>query len=149
MEPVAEVSEVLPPSTTAETVLLKLEPQLDTHELASSTIEIPPSSVEESTPAPAPVASNASIPLDAPEPVVDETATTVVEKAEVAPNVDRKCYRARRPCYGNPVCECGDPEGCGCEGGNFECAAALLTDPQSMAASILFLLFLFFIPVSL
>jgi len=86
-EPVAEVSEILPPSTTAEAVPLLPEPQLDIDELASSTIEIPPSSVEPSTPAPAPVAADASIPLDALEPVVDETTTTVAEKAEVAPTL--------------------------------------------------------------
>jgi hypothetical protein len=86
-EPVTEVSEVLPPSTTTETVPLLPEPQVDIDESASSTIEIPPSSIEASTPPPAPVAADASIPLDAPEPVVDEPTTTVAEKVEVAPTL--------------------------------------------------------------
>ena len=62
-EPIAEVSEVLLPSTTAE---LKPEPKLDIDESDSCTIQILPSCVEESTPAFAPVASDASIPLDSP-----------------------------------------------------------------------------------
>ena len=74
-EHVAEVSGVLLPSTTAEMVPLLPEPQLDIGESASSTVEIPPSSVEEITLAPAPVASNASNPLDALEPAADETAS--------------------------------------------------------------------------
>jgi hypothetical protein len=86
-EPVTEVSEVLPPSTTTETAPLLPEPQLDIDESASSTIEIPPSSIEASILPPAPVATDASILLDAPEPVVDEPTTTVAEKAEVAPTL--------------------------------------------------------------
>ena len=86
-EPVAEVSEVLPPSTTTEIVPLQPEPHLEIDESASSTIETLPSNVEASTPAPAPVGADDSIPLDALEPVVGEVATIVAEKVEVAPTL--------------------------------------------------------------
>lgn len=86
-EPVAEVSEVLPLSTTPETVPLAPEPQLDIDESTSSTIEIAPSSIEASAPASAPVAADTSIPLDVLEPVVGETATTAAEKPEAAPTL--------------------------------------------------------------
>lgn len=83
-EPVAEVSEVLPPSIITETIPLLPEPQPDIDETTSSTVEIAPTSVEASTLALASVAADASIPVDALEPVVDEIAVTAKE-AQVAP----------------------------------------------------------------
>jgi hypothetical protein len=81
------VGVVFPPTPTTKAVLLLPEPQLDIDKSALFTIDIPPSSVEASTPPPAPVAADASIPLDGLEPVVDKTTTAVAGKAAVAPTL--------------------------------------------------------------
>jgi len=86
-EPVAEVSEAVPPSTTTEMVPSLPECQLDIDGPTLSTMEIPPSHVEESSPAPAPVVGEVSISLDAVEPIVGDTALTIMDKADVAPTL--------------------------------------------------------------
>ncbi|KIM38075.1 hypothetical protein M413DRAFT_13037 [Hebeloma cylindrosporum] len=83
-EPVAEVSEAIQPSTAAEAVPLLPEPRPTLDEPTTSTIEATPSSIDESTPAPAPVAADASILLEVLEPIIGEIAPITAEKTEVA-----------------------------------------------------------------